>query len=177
MSQEQSLLPREGSVMYNFMKETKENKKKTANRYRLVNKYFVVPLYRLNILPLFFIGKIFVLLYIKGRKSGKLRCTPVEYRRYNDKVLVFSARGEHGDWYKNIMANPDDLTIKIGFKKYKPIVSKSTLEQKLDIVKWYIESYPKAAKTLFGYQKKIDSISDDFIKPVAEFLEILQLEI
>ena len=62
-------LPRKGSVMYNFMSETKQNKKKTANKFKFINKYIVVPLYRINFLPLLQFGRIFVLLYTKGRTS------------------------------------------------------------------------------------------------------------
>ena len=172
-----SVLPRKGSSMYGFMKETKAKQKKTANRFRLLNKFLITPFYRVNILPIFQIGRIFVLLYAKGRKSGKTRVTPVEFRRYQGKILVFSARGKYGDWYKNILANPDDLKIKIGFKKYKPTVQTTNLERKLEILKWYMESFPKAAKQLFGYHKKTDTISDELIMPVAEFVEILELTI
>ena len=157
------------------MNEAKSNQKKTANRYKWINNFFVVPLYRLDILPKFFIGRIFALLYAKGRVSGKKRITPVEFRRYNGIVLLFSARGKYGDWFKNIVAKPNDFKIKIGFRKYKPTVKVSSIEEKYEILKWYMETYPKAAKSLFGYKKKDDIITDDFIKPVADFLEILQV--
>ena len=173
----ENTLPRKGSVMFNFMYDTDQNKKKTANRYRLMNKYFVVPLYRLNILSLFLIGKIILLVYAKGRKSGKTRITPVEYRTYNDTILLFSARGKKSDWYQNITSHPDSVRIKKGFRKFKPEVRKSTDEEKITFLQWYMDQYPKSAKTLFGYQKKIDTISDDLTRPLAEHIEILQLKI
>ena len=40
-----------------------------------------------------------------------------------------------------------------------------------------MESYPKSAKQLFGYQKNIDSITDELTIQIAEFIEIIQLEI
>ena len=173
----QDALPRRGSVMFNFMKETKENQKKTANRFKLINTLFVVPLYRLNILPIFFIGRIIALLYVKGRVSGKKRITPVEFRRYNGKVLLFSARGKYGDWFKNIVAKPDDFKIKIGFRKYKPTVKVSSTEEKYEILEWYMEQYPKAAKQLIGYEKEKDQITNVFKHPVSNFFEILQLSL
>lgn len=172
-----NVLPRKGSVMYGFMKETLANQKKSANRYRRLNKFLVIPLYRMYILPIFQIGRIIALVYSKGRKSGKRRITPLEFRRYNNKVLLFSARGKYSDWYNNILANPDDIKLRIGFRGYNPTVTKSTKEEKYEILKWYIESFPKSAKQLFGYQKKDDSITDELIQPVADFLEILQLQI
>ena len=163
--------------MNNFMNETKSKQNKTAKRFKFINKYFVVPFYRLNILPLLLIGRIIVLLYTIGRKSGKTRITPLEFRRYNDKILLFSARGKFGDWYKNILANPNDVRIKIGFKKYNPSVKVSSYEEKKEILTWYINTYPKSAKSLFGYQKNKDIITDELLKPITEFIEIFQLNI
>lgn len=163
--------------MYGFMKETLANQKKSANRYRMLNKFLVIPLYRIYILPIFQIGRIIALVYSKGRKSGKTRITPLEFRRYKDKILLFSARGKYSDWYKNILANPNDVKLRIGFRSYKTTTTQSTKEEKYEILKWYIGTYPKAAKELFGYQKKSDNITDELIQPVADFLEILQLQI
>ena len=172
-----SILPRKGSVMYSFMKETKSNQKKTANKFKRLNKFLVVPFYRIYILPIFQIGRIIALVYTKGRKSGKRRITPLEFRRYDNKILLFSARGKYSDWYNNIIENPGDLKIRIGFRMYKPTPVKSSEQEKFKILKWYIGKFPKSAKELFGYKKEIDIISDELIKPVAEFLEILQLTI
>ena len=171
-----SVLPRKGSIMYGIMNNS-TNSYKFANRYKIANKMVIVPLYRLDILPFLQIGRIILLLYTKGRKTGKTRIIPVEFRRYNEKILLFSARGKHGDWYKNVLTNPDDLKIKIGFRKYKPIVQTSTLDQKFEILKWYMESFPGAAKGLFGFQKKKDVISNELINQKANFIEIFQLEI
>lgn len=178
MSSQTSVLPRKGSVMYSFMKETTQNQSKTANRFKLINKFLVVPLYRLYILPLFLIGRIILLVYAKGRKSGKRRINPLEFRRYSDKtILLFSARGKYSDWYKNILANPEDVVIKIGFRKYRPSVQKATTDEKFEMLSWYMKSYPKSAKSLFGYNKKDDAISNDLIQPLVDFLEILKLTV
>lgn len=170
-------LPRKGSSMYSFMQETNKSQNKMVKRFRLLNKFLVVPLYRIYFLPIFQIGRIILLLYTKGRKSGKTRITPLEFRRYNGKILIFSARGKYGDWYKNILADPTDLRIKIGFRKYSPKVQTTDFNEKLEILKWYMKSFPRSAKELFGYEKKKDTISDELIDPVARFIEIFQLEI
>lgn len=180
MSQNESVssqYPREGSIIYGFMTGTKESRKKAVSKFKIMNKYFIVPLYRFNILPLFFVGRFFVLLYIKGRKSGKQRITPVEFRNYNDYILLFSSRGTHGDWYRNIMANPSDLIIKKGFSKFKPSsVSNCDYNEKIEILTWYTNKYPKYAKEFYGYDKKTDTVSEDLLKPVADFMEILKLK-
>ena len=115
-----SVLPRSGTIMYDVMKNTEERQSKALKRFRIMNKLFIIPLYRLNILPLLFMGRIFLLLYVIGRKSGKTRITPLEYRKRDGKVLIFSSRGNYSDWYKNIVANPDKVKIKVGFRKYEP---------------------------------------------------------
>lgn len=172
-----SVLPRKGSILYNFMAETKEKKKKALNRFRFLNKYFMVPLYRINVLPLFFVGRNIVLLYTKGRKSGKKRITPVEYRIYKGKILLFSSRGKKGDWYQNIIADEAYFRLKKGFKMYKPFVTVSNLEEKEEILVWYSNTHPNLAKEFYGYQKGEDIVSKELVKPVAEFIEILQLEL
>lgn len=172
----QTTLPRKGSIMFEFMRGTNETMKKSLNKFKLMNKYFLVPLYRANILPLFLIGRKVVLLYTKGRKSGKTRITPVEYRRYNEKVLLFSSRGKKGDWYRNIKGNPESFKIKIGLKTYKPKISETTLDEKIEILEWYVEKFPGTAKELFGYNKE-DKVTKELLYPIADFLEILQLEI
>lgn len=158
------------------MSETASGQNKTTNRFKLINKYFVVPFYRLNILPFFFVGKIIALVYTKGRKSGKTRITPLEYRKYEGNILLFSARGKFSDWYKNIVAYPDNCKIKVGFRKHRTTIYFSTLDDKKKILKWYMEKYPKSAKELFGY-KKGELVSDEAVFQLATFLEILQLKI
>ena len=158
------------------MSETNQNNKRTK-LFKNLNRFFVIPLYRANILPIFFMGKVMLLFYTKGRKSGKIRITPLELRHYKDWVLIFSSRGRKGDWFQNSEANPDDVYVKIGFRKHKARAEKATLEEKFEILRWLMEEHPRAAKTLFGYNKKIDTISKEFMKPLAEYLEILKLSI
>ena len=67
--------------------------------------------------------------------------------------------------------------VKIGFRKYHPAIQQATLEEKYEILKWYMEKYPKAAKSLFGYKKQEDTITEEFMKPIVEFLEIIKLTI
>ena len=170
-------LPRKGSIMFDFMSTQPQQKKKTVKKFKILNNYFVVPLYRINILPLFFVGKVIVLLYTIGRKSGKRRITPVEFREYNGKILLFSSRGKKGDWFRNIINNPNEFKIKKGFRTYKPEIKVTDQHEKIEIMLWYTKTYPKAAKGLFGYQKNIDVIDEHSVKKIADFLEILQLTI
>lgn len=171
-----SEFPRKGSVMYNVMKGDATKSNKTIKQFRFWNRFFVIPLYRFNILPLFFIGKIILLLQTIGRKSGKMRFTPLEYRVRNGKIYLASSRGKKSDWFRNIAANPEMVVYKRGFISHKahPKIITS-VEEKLDFLNWYSTTYSKAAKALFGWNSKIDTIETSDLTPIAEFIEIVQL--
>ncbi|GIK28015.1 MAG: nitroreductase family deazaflavin-dependent oxidoreductase [Chloroflexi bacterium] len=60
-------------------------------------------LYRLGFGPL--VGKLFMILTTRGRKSGLPRHTPVEYRTYHGRKYVMVGWPK-SDWYRNILADP-----------------------------------------------------------------------
>ena len=73
-----------------------------------LNKFFMVPLFRLGLGPIFgnpFTGYIMVLKII-GRKTGKLRFAPVNYAILDGKVYCVSGFRKVSDWYANLRANP-----------------------------------------------------------------------
>ena len=56
------------------------------------------------------------LLEHRGRKTGKLRTTPLVYLEDGDRVIVVASqagRPEHPMWYLNLLANPD-VTVQVG---------------------------------------------------------------
>ncbi|MEJ2293949.1 MAG: nitroreductase/quinone reductase family protein [Candidatus Lokiarchaeota archaeon] len=150
-------LPRPGSVMFNFHFKDEKDRKITLKRWQKMNKYLMVPLYRVKLLPLLGFGKIFLILKTKGWKTGKLRRTPLEYRRYNDTITIFASRGEESTWVKNMRANPENVSVIHGFHHFKPRIEYiEDSNQKLTIMKWYVERFGKAAKMLFGWDPKTD---------------------
>jgi len=73
------------------------------------NKFFMVPIFRLGLGPLFanpFSGYIMVMKVI-GRKSGKTRLTPVNYAIANGNIYCISGGRKSSDWYKNLLATPE----------------------------------------------------------------------
>ncbi len=162
--------------MYPIMCGSTRERKRAIRKFKFWNKYFVVPLYRANILPLFGVGRIFLLLETKGRKTGKRRFTPLEYRKYNGEYLLFSSRGEKSHWFQNLCANPDAVRVKIVFRTFKPSIEiMKSVEDRLGIITWYVEKYPRATKFLFGYDTKRDSPDAEFLRPIAEFIRIVKL--
>ncbi len=169
-------LPRPGSVMYNFNYQNESAKKGMLKKWSKMNKYLIIPLYRVKFLPLLGFGKIFLILSTKGWKTGKKRRTPLEYRKYEGVVTIFAARGEDATWVKNLRANSDEVSVTKGFHSYKPRVTFiSNEEQKISILKWYISKYGKSAKVLFGWDPKKDDLNSVDLSKLSEMSTIIQL--
>jgi deazaflavin-dependent oxidoreductase (nitroreductase family) len=47
-----------------------------------------------------------MVLTTRGRKSGKPRSLPIEYRRHGSKIYLISGWGEQPQWYQNLLATP-----------------------------------------------------------------------
>ena len=74
-----------------------------------INKFFMVPMYRLGFGPFFgnpFTGYILVLKTI-GRKSGKVRYVPVNYTIHKGNIYCISGGRKTSDWYRNLHTNPE----------------------------------------------------------------------
>ncbi len=171
-------LPRKGSTMYSIMKGEKNSRNKAIKRFKFWNKWFIIPLYRANILPLFFAGKILLLLQTVGRKSGLNRYSPLEYRKRGEDFYLFSSRGKSSDWYRNMISNMDRVRVKKGFKWSDPKIEiVSDLDQKKEIMIWYVDSYPGASKMLFGWNKQVDSIESTDLDGITGFIEIVKLNL
>jgi len=59
------------------------------------------------------------LLEHRGRKTGKVRTTPLVYLEDGDRVVVVASqagRPEHPMWYLNLLAHPD-VTVQIGSRR------------------------------------------------------------
>ncbi|MCB9450269.1 MAG: nitroreductase family deazaflavin-dependent oxidoreductase [Anaerolineaceae bacterium] len=64
------------------------------------------------------LNALFVMVLVtQGRKSGKPRYAPIEYRRHGSKIYVISAWGERPNWYQNLLANPV-ATVQLGGRAY-----------------------------------------------------------
>jgi hypothetical protein len=74
-----------------------------------LNKFFMVPMFRLGLGPFFgnpFTGYIMVL-KVTGRKTGKLRFAPVNYAIRDGKVYCISGFRQVSDWYRNLRRTPN----------------------------------------------------------------------
>jgi deazaflavin-dependent oxidoreductase (nitroreductase family) len=77
--------------------------------FKLINKFFMVPVFRLGLGPLIcnpVAGYIMVIKHI-GRKTGRQRYTPANYAIINGQVYCLSGFGRKAHWYLNLVANPE----------------------------------------------------------------------
>ena len=96
----------------------------------------------------FVFGKRIVMLEHKGRRSGKLRQTPLEVvQRNGDAYLVCSGTGPNADWYRNIRVEPA-VGMWVGSKRHA--VEQRFLEASEAATTFaaYEQAHPKAAARL-----------------------------
>ena len=72
----------------------------------IIRTFYRTPilLYRLGLGKV--IGKYIMIISTFGRKSGKVRRTPIEYFRKGDLIYAISGFERDPDWYRNLKANP-----------------------------------------------------------------------
>ena len=167
-------LPRQGTIVYDLLYSTVKQKKGALKKFQLLNTYIVNPLYRIGLLPLLGFGRIFLLLETLGRKSAQKRITPLEYHRINGVIHIISARGDRADWFKNLQANPDKVTVKIGFHRLKPQIEiLDDPKEKFEVLKWYVTTHPTIAKRLMGWNKDIDDPESGILNPLINVFQII----
>ena len=176
-SPDNNTLPRKGSQLYNFIHHKGEQKKKTLSRYKALNKYLVIPLYRIYLLPLLGFGRIFLLLQTVGRRTGRKRITSLEYHRWKGRISIVAGRGRKADWYRNMKANPDSVRVQVGFSKFKPEIHfLESQEEKLEMMKWYVQKHSRSAQFLFGWDPQRDNPETTDLTYLVSVVEIVRLK-
>ncbi len=94
----------------------------TRRLFKLFNKPPRI-VYALGFGPI--IGRLVLLLTTRGRKTGRLRVTPLQYEQIEGKYYVASAFGTRSDWYCNILADPG-VRVRVGRKEFEAIAEPSS---------------------------------------------------
>jgi deazaflavin-dependent oxidoreductase (nitroreductase family) len=76
--------------------------------FKALNRYFMVPLHRAGLgawvsTP---VGGWILVLRVRGRKSGLVRETPLNYLIAGGRVWVLAGFGPRTEWYRNLLADP-----------------------------------------------------------------------
>jgi hypothetical protein len=64
-------LPRPGSMLYTLTSSDQDKIQKSLKKWKLMNKFLTLPLYKISLLPLIGFGRILLILTTIGRKTGK----------------------------------------------------------------------------------------------------------
>jgi deazaflavin-dependent oxidoreductase (nitroreductase family) len=96
-------------------------------------------------LPLF--SDFILLLTTKGRKSGKLRYTPLEYYREEGTgyFIIMAGWGGRSDWQKNIQAN-QNVYVQAGWKSFEAVAEQLTEVEVASYIKKAILNNPKSTR-------------------------------
>jgi len=87
----------------------------------------------------------------------------------------FLRLGKTSNWYRNILAHPDQVYVQIGWKRSR--VRPETVEDPQELhglLEWLVLHDPQAAKNLFGWEPETDSLAtSDFSVVVDKVLTVL----
>ena len=72
-----------------------------------LNKYFMVPMFRLGPLLVNPLAGYIMVMKTIGRKSGKTYFTPVNYAIHKGNIYCISGGRRTSDWFRNLLAHPD----------------------------------------------------------------------
>ena len=167
--------PRKGSALYPFVSGERRAEERSLRWFRRLNSFLVVPLYRVRLLPLLGVGRVILLLTTRGRRTGKIRRTPLEYRVMDGVIHVFSARGKRADWLRNMRADPEAVSVQVGFKEFRPVFELVDDDEKPNLFKSYVTEYPRAAKMLLGWDPGTDDPETADFSSLIRLIEIVRL--
>jgi deazaflavin-dependent oxidoreductase (nitroreductase family) len=168
------LFPRPNSLMYNISHEDIKIRKKTIGRFKLINN-FLVPLYRLRLLPLLGIGRLLLLVYTKGHKSGQQRIIPLEFIRIDRKIYIFSSGGQKSHWFRNLLANPNKVKVQVGFRSFNvnfDVLEGSEAEQ---VMRTYVKKRGRFAGSLIGWDPNEDDHETADFSSLLKIIKIIRI--
>jgi len=164
--------PLQGTMLFELVNNP-EFKQNFHARLQASNRFFVF-FYKIYLLPLMGMGKQIMVLSTKGRTSHKMRDFPIGYYCIDGTVHVFSGWGKAANWYKNIIANPNEVYLQVGFRRFHatPEVVEDPTELHKTIERFII-CCPKGAQQLIGWDPQHDSLETaDFSMMIKKVLVV-----
>ena len=165
--------PRQGSMFHSMI--FIEKSRKRYLRFFKISNFFVIPLYKLRLLPLLGLGRRLLILSTTGRKSGKKRNNPLEYFRINNSIHIFAGYGDKADWYRNMVANPDQVYVQAGFRKFQAnfeVLKGSELDE---AYRWLAREHAGYLKSGFGWDPKIDDPETADFSPLFNLMHVIRI--
>jgi len=147
---------------------------------KIVPVYKVGPVFKWifkGTIPLFKFGmgslvKDYVLLLTTtGRKTGKLRQTPLEHRydKANDRYFIMAGWAGRTDWYRNIMADPH-VRVQVGNRIFSCIATPASDNEIVDGLEEYIRANPRMLFILSRWaDKELDGSRESLLRTAKYF--------
>lgn len=167
--------PRPGTGYYGFTQDD-NYQSKFLDSFKYTNK-IIRPLYRWRILPLLGFhrwARIYLITTI-GRKSGKKRQTPLEYFKLDGVLYGGVSDPKKSQWHKNILANPDDVWVQIGFRNFHARIEFLDDDEFIEKIKLYALQYPKMAGTAWGWDPKRDDVETADFTPMLKVYRFFRI--
>ena len=120
-----------GERMYNWIETTIMDKLVSQNSPGPVFKWiFKIPILQYKLGLGWLTGRYVLLLTTTGRRSGRLRYTPLEYiyDREHDRYRIAAGWGGKTDWYRNACANPH-VMVQVGRRKFETMAEPVSAEE------------------------------------------------
>ena len=89
-------------------------------------------------------------------------------------VYIVSGYGKKAFWYKNIVTNPNDVTVQVGFRSFHAKIDIIEGEDLEDFFRWLVVKKPKYSKVGFGWDPNDDPSKADF-SYIASIMRVIRL--
>lgn len=128
-------------------------------------RWFKLPVLQYKFGMGWMIGKYVLLLTTTGRKSGKLRHTPLEYvyDKENDRYRVVAGWGGHTDWYRNLLKDPH-VNVQVGRRQFNAIAEKVCEEEVAEYMMHVSERHPRMDRVWNRWSDKpVDGTLESYV--------------
>ena len=121
-------------------------------------------LYRLGLGGL--IGKSTLVLTTTGRRTGRVRTTPVNYWEVGGTFYLIAGSGTHADWYRNLVAQPE-VEVQVGRRRLRAVAAPLTDPREKAHALWLFgQASPGTAERYFGVRRGANE--EDLVALAAE---------
>jgi deazaflavin-dependent oxidoreductase (nitroreductase family) len=144
--------------------------------FRLINRFIVVPAFQVGwgrVISNFITGDVMVL-GITGRRTGKIRYTPVSYARMGTDIYCYQGREMKGQWYLNLLANPRvEVLLPVGrFSGHGEEIHNST--EKLKAIRQILLG-SGLNRTMYGFDP--EAASDDEVQEKTRGIPVIRIKL
>jgi deazaflavin-dependent oxidoreductase (nitroreductase family) len=143
----------------------------------IFKRLFKTPIFFYRIgLPIF--SSFVLLLTTTGRKSGKQRCTPLEYIREKETgyPIIMAGWGGKTDWRYNIVSNPH-VHVQIGHEKFAAVAEPLNDAEITERLTEAMKVNPNSAKIWSRWAGEIVSLEDpDSIERAVKYFPCFRLK-